>query len=212
MAKVGVIEGKYKEGRLKLVPLYEIPKERDKLYEIYAEWLNQDFVRRGLGDNNTYTVKDVKEMLEDRASSKYDLHWIIYVETGEKYVPVGDINLRRLSPEKYRNLLELYRRHDPSLDENSAKRTAEIAVLCAVEEYQRMRIATGAINAALEYIKRENIDTVYSNAFYDNIASRRVHEKTGFNTIGRDTEKYGDEYRDILVYRKNLRDEEKQDL
>jgi RimJ/RimL family protein N-acetyltransferase len=198
MAATRQIKGIYKDGELLLKPLHCIPEdERTRLYKTYAEWLNQEHIRRGTGDVSDYTVKDVEEILKLWADSNDDYHWIIYAEVNGAYVPVGDINLRRLSA--YSDLFEIYRRHDQNLDNELAKISVEIAFLCTMP-FQGRGIATGATKAVLEDIKGEGVVVVYSNAFEDNIASRRVHEKIRFEEIGKDTE----ENRNIVIYRKIL--------
>lgn len=175
---------------IKLIP----PILTQKNIDIYNRWLDDSRVKEGIGLLEKISKQEIYEFLSQWKKDPLKMHWFIYSKNFK--FPAGDINLDKIS-----NIFEEC--SDLSdLENYSFNNAAEIKIMIS-GDYQRQGIGRLAAQSAIDYgFKEKKLDSIYAFVYEDNIGSKTLWERLGFEKIGSHIEKVSNRKENTLILKK----------
>ncbi|MBU5689225.1 MAG: GNAT family N-acetyltransferase [Candidatus Aenigmarchaeota archaeon] len=155
-----------------LIPTSEVGLDKE-LRRTYRDWLNNDQeVREGIGETYHYTDSDIDDLFNEYMKGKKELHFIIYLKTPTGLEPIGDISVV-VEGDELTPFNESHRDQD---------RIGYLKIMLGRERGKGY--GTEAAKLLFDYLFNEQkFDKIFSSHYSDNEASRRLHEKLGFNQL-----------------------------
>ena len=159
-------------GYVKLIPPILNPEEIKK----YQGWLNEPKIIEGIGQLEKLTEKEIFELLNGWKEEPLKMHW--FVSLRESGLLVGDLNLD-IVPDITKEYPEL-----SDLEYFHVQNDAEIKIMIS-GNYQNQGIGKLATRACINYgFNQKKLDAIYASIYENNISSKKLFEKLGFENVG----------------------------
>ncbi len=179
-----------KKESIKLIP----PTLTQKNIDLYTRWLDDSKVKEGIGLLEKISKQEVYDLLSQWKKDPLKMHWFIYSKKFK--FPTGDINLDKI-PNIFEECPDL-----SDLENYSFHNAAEIKIMIC-GDYQKQGLGRLSAQSVIEYgFKEKKLDSIYAFVYDDNIGSKILFKKLGFEKIGSHIEKVSNRKENTLILKK----------